>query len=484
MVFSSVTFLYYFLPAFLLVYFLSGSFKNFVLLAFSIFFYAWGGPKFVFVILATTTLDFFLVRAMHQASTKKSRRVYLFFSVAINFGLLFYFKYCGFFVENINRLIHAAGYTGEIHFTALLMPIGISFYTFETITYVVDVYRGVHKPLKNFLEYQTYIMMFPKLIAGPIVRYHEIADQLSDRSSNENADNRLNGFFRFALGLAKKVLIANTMAEVANAFYGDPISGAGMANPDTLSSYQAWMAALAYSFQIYFDFSGYSDMALGIGKMLGFRFPENFNHPYLSQSITEFWRRWHITLGNWMKNYLYIPLGGNRVSSKTRLFFNLWLVFLLSGLWHGASWNFVIWGAWHGLFLIFDRLFLEKLLRGTGKVIRVAFTFFIVVLGWVFFRVEDSSLALKFIQAMFSVSGEGGFSFHFSREFYIVFWMAVFFSFFAFFSFSQRYAESVFEGTTQIKLHLLRSGIAIVFLVLSTAYLVSGDFNPFIYFRF
>lgn len=217
---------------------------------------------------------------------------------------------------------------------------------------MVDVYRRVHKPLKNFWDYQLYIILFPKLIAGPIIRYHEIADQISDRSKNENADYRLTGFIRFIIGLSKKVLIANTLGAQADAVFA--------LNYNEIPAFTAWLGILAYTFQIYFDFSGYSDMALGLGKLLGFKFPENFNNPYTSGSITEFWRRWHITLGNWMRNYLYIPLGGNRVPSKKRLYFNLWFVFLASGLWHGASWSFVVWGAFHGFFLVLERLGLKK----------------------------------------------------------------------------------------------------------------------------
>jgi alginate O-acetyltransferase complex protein AlgI len=484
MVFSSAVFLFLFFPAFLLTYFFTPQrFKNLVLLLFSVGFYAWGAPKFVYVVLATTALDFYLVRSMYACRGTRKSFYFLLLSVSVNLGLLFYFKYCGFFVQNVNGLLHTFGFTNEILFTAVLMPVGISFYTFETITYVVDVYRGVHRPLNNFLDYQAYIMLFPKLIAGPIVRYHEIAGQLTNRSANETPDNRLNGFFRFSIGLAKKVLVANTLAQVANAIYGDPLTGEGMANPEMLSLSQAWIGALAYTFQIYFDFSGYSDMAIGIARMIGFRFPENFNHPYVSQSITEFWRRWHITLGNWMRNYVYIPLGGNRVEGKARLFFNLWIVFLLSGLWHGASWNFIVWGAWHGTFLILDRWFLEKVLRHAGKPIRVLFTFLMVVVGWIFFRVTDLTMAWKFILALFHF-GNSGFTYDFTNEFFITLTLAIFFSFFAVFSSTEKISDQLFEGTTNFKVQLLNAAISVFFILLSTAYLVSGGFNPFIYFRF
>lgn len=329
MVFSSIVFLLYFLTAFLVAYyFVDKKFKNIVILISSIFFYSWGAPKFIFVILGTTFLDFHLVRWMSKTETQLHRRLMLAFSVSVNLGLLFYFKYSNFFIENVNAVLSVFG-SSSIHWTKLILPLGISFYTFETITYVVDVYRRVHKPLHNFWDYQLYIILFPKLIAGPIIRYHDLADQITDRSQNENIDNRLTGFYRFVIGLAKKVLIANQMGLQADSIFS--------MNYTNIDSYAAWIGILAYSFQIYFDFSGYSDMAIGLAKMIGFKFPENFNNPYISASITEFWRRWHMTLGSWMRNYLYIPLGGNKVSSKGRLYFNLWFVFFASGLWHGAS---------------------------------------------------------------------------------------------------------------------------------------------------
>jgi len=286
---------------------------------------------------------------MNKSSGKK-KKLLTAISVMLNVGLLAYFKYANFFVENINEVLAAIGIE-QIKWTAVTLPIGISFFTFQKMTYAVDVYRGVYHPLKKPTDFALYILMFPQLIAGPIVRFNEIANQIEDRSWNENNNNRLTGFFRFTVGLAKKVLIANVLGEQV-----DLIFGLGQLEFNTVT---AWIGIVAYAFQIYFDFSGYSDMAIGIGRMIGFDFPENFNNPYISRNITEFWRRWHITLGRWMRDYLYIPLGGNRVSTM-RLYFNLWVVFLISGLWHGAAWNFVIWGAFHGLFLVMDKLFLLK----------------------------------------------------------------------------------------------------------------------------
>lgn len=473
MVFSSVVFVLYFLPVFLILYFvIDRRYKNILILVSSIFFYAWGAPKFIFVILGTTLLDFILVHYMDRMATDWKRKVMLSISVVVNLGLLLYFKYSNFFIENVNVFLNGLGFS-EIQWTKLVLPIGISFYTFETITYVVDVYRRIHKPLTNFWDYQLYIILFPKLIAGPIVRYHEIADQITDRSVNENNENRLTGFYRFVIGLAKKVLIANQMGAQADMIFSQDYHH--------MSMMSAWVGILAYTFQIYFDFSGYSDMAIGIARMMGFRLPENFNSPYTSASITEFWRRWHITLGNWMRNYLYIPLGGNRISSS-RTYLNLWLVFAASGLWHGASWNFVIWGAYHGCFLVLERKFLLRIYKRMGKAIPIMLTFFFVVIGWVFFRVEHFNDALVYISKLFA----GGFG-HFSLpdgKFITVLLIAIFFAFFAVTARTYDFQQKVFEQAYSRTGHLMITPVILVLFVLSLASITSFGFNPFIYFRF
>lgn len=474
MVFSSIIFLLLFLPAFLITYFFSDKkYKNIVILVFSIFFYSWGAPKFIFVILGTTFLDYHLVKWMSNSKKTIHRRLMLGLSVSVNLGLLFYFKYSNFFIENVNISLSMLGFQNII-WTKLILPIGISFYTFETITYVVDVYRRVHKPLNNFWDYQTYIILFPKLIAGPIVRYHELADQITDRSKNETIDNKLTGMYRFIIGLAKKVIIANQMGVVADSIFNTGV--------DTIDSYTAWIGILAYTFQIYFDFSGYSDMAIGIGKMIGFKFPENFNNPYASQSITEFWRRWHITLGSWMRNYLYIPLGGNKVKSKIRLYFNLWFVFLASGLWHGASWNFILWGAYHGLFLVLERIILLKIYEKIGKYFRIIFTFFVVVIGWVFFRIEKFSDAIYYLKKMFSFN----FSTHLPVDFktLVYFIIAIFFGFFTITKIGEKIQEQVFFGEYSVKKHFFFFSICLLLFVVSVGTITGSDFNPFIYFRF
>jgi len=475
MVFSSILFILFFLPAFLLAYYLvPKKLKNIVILLFSIVFYSWGAPKFIFVILGTTFLDFHLVRWMSQTKTERYRRLMLALSVSINLGLLVYFKYSNFFIENVNGVLSLLGSENHIHWTKLVLPIGISFYTFETITYVVDVYRKIHKPLNNFWSYQLYIIFFPKLIAGPIIRYHDLADQIDDRSKNETLDNLLTGFYRFAIGLAKKVLIANQMG-----LYADTIFALNFSD---LGTYTAWMGILAYTFQIYFDFSGYSDMAIGIAKMVGFKFPENFNNPYISQSITEFWRRWHISLGAWMRNYLYIPLGGNRVATKHRLYFNLWFVFLASGLWHGASWSFVLWGAYHGLFLVMERGFLLKIYEKIGKLPSTLITFFFVVIGWVFFRIENISDAFVFLKRLFVF--EGSASNLIDSEFYCFLFIAIAFSFITYFKIGKKWQDSIYFNDYTNKKHITIFVLALILVVFSISSITAFGFNPFIYFRF
>ncbi len=394
-------------------------------------------------------------------------------SISVNLGLLFYFKYSNFFIENVNIFLSLFG-EHNIQWTKLVLPIGISFYTFETITYVVDVYRGVHGPLKNFWDYQLYIILFPKLIAGPIIRYHQLADQITDRSQNDTIDNRLIGFYRFAIGLAKKALIANHMGQQADKIF--------VLNYSNLDTFSAWIGILSYTFQIYFDFSGYSDMAIGLGKMIDFNFPENFNNPYISRSITEFWRRWHISLGNWMRNYLYIPLGGNRVKTKKHLYFNLWFVFLASGLWHGASWSFVLWGAYHGLFLVLERGFLLNVYERIGKLPSTIITFFVVVIGWVFFRIEKISNAFLFLKRMFAFDLKRVPSF--DSEFYTFFILAFIFAFFTYSQTGQRIQDAVYFNEYPTKRHLALLPVIIILLVVSISSITAFGFNPFIYFRF
>jgi len=473
MVFSSTIFVFYFLPLFFLIYFAAPvRWKNAVILAGSILFYAWGAPRFIFVILGTTLLDFFLVRWMDRMQVSWKRKALLLLSVTVNLGLLVYFKYSNFFVENINAVLRAMG-VSPIPWLKLVLPIGISFYTFETLTYVVDVYRRVHAPLKRFWDYQLYIIFFPKLIAGPIVRYHDIADQIYDRSARSGAAFRLQGLYRFLIGLGKKVLIANVMGAYADKAFSLPLAG--------LATADAWLGALSYTFQIYFDFSGYSDMAIGLALMMGFRLPENFNNPYTASSVTEFWRRWHITLGAWMRNYLYIPLGGSQAGTKARLYFNLWIVFLASGLWHGAAWGFIIWGAYHGLFLVLERMFFHKWLQRMGK-LSFIYTFLVVLTGWIFFRLEHWAPSVAYLRRMFSFY-PGGASLA-DRQFYVMAALAAFFSFFVLLPGGQQLQCKLYGEHYSMRRHYLMALASVLLLVLSMGSILTSSFNPFIYFRF
>jgi len=476
MVFSSVIFLLYFLPFFLFAYYLCPNrFKNYLLLASSIFFYSWGAPKFIFVILGTTIIDFFLVRYMSLQTEERHRKLFMVLSISLNLGLLFYFKYCNFFIDNLNALLSAGGIK-PVPLLNVVLPIGISFYTFESLTYVVDVYRKEHAPLKNFLNYQLYIILFPKLIAGPIIRYKDIADQITGRFDTFTYSMALKGFHRFVLGLSKKVILANSLGVFADKAFAMDL--------DLISSPVAWLGALCYTMQIYFDFSGYSDMAIGIGQMLGFRFPENFNNPYTSQSITEFWRRWHMTLGAWMRNYLYIPLGGNRVSSKRRLYFNLWIVFVLSGFWHGASWAFIIWGLFHGTFLILERGWYGKFLQWIGKWPALMITFLVVNFGWVFFRQKSAHDALRFIQSMFCFDRPAAALSSHMTEVYVFLGIAVLFSFFTTIKPFQRIQDRIYSDPLNRTETVLYTFVSMALFSLCIALITASDFNPFIYFRF
>lgn len=473
MVFSSTLFIFYFLPVFILVYqFLPHKLRNYWALIGSLVFFSWGAPVFVFLVSGVIITDFFIVKKIYNSDHRRLRRQLLAVSVTMKVGLLAYFKYANFFVENVDFLLKQIGSSG-ITWTSVALPIGISFFTFQAITYSVDVYRGVHKPLKSVGDYLLYILLFPQLIAGPIVRYNEIADQLEDRKQFETYENKVLGFFRFVIGLSKKVLIANVLgAEADHAF---------SLNETELTSSIAWIGIIAYTFQIYFDFSGYSDMAIGLGRMMGFTFPENFNNPYVSRNITEFWRRWHITLGRFMKDYLYIPLGGNRVTVR-RMYFNLALVFVISGFWHGAAWNFVIWGAYHGLFLILDRLFLLKFYDKIGKYPSIAITFLLTIIGWVIFRATSTSQIIYYLESMFKFD----FDFYYiNSKFVLILAIAVIFAFSTMFNKGLKIENFFFFKTGHSNKQLISySAIVLVLFILSVASIASSGFNPFIYFRF
>lgn len=341
------------------------------------------------------------------------------------------------------------------------------------MTYVVDVYKGINKPMRHFRDYQLYIILFPKLIAGPIIPYHDFAGQVHTHTKLETSENKLRGLYRFCIGLGKKVMIANVMGVAADHIFGLP--------EGTLDTTTAWVGAISYTFQIYFDFSGYSDMAIGLGQMMGFKFPENFNNPYAALSITDFWHRWHITLGNWMRTYLYIPLGGNKVS-KLRLFFNLWIVFIASGLWHGAAWGFIIWGAYHGLFLIIERLFLGKWLAKVGKAASL-YTFIVVLVGWVFFKAEYLHYSLYYLKHMFCWY-PGDDRWLPDNEYIFMLAAAIFFSFFTLPKVGARIQQKIFYGEFSMKLHYLVGISLLLLFIISAGRITTSNSNVFLYFRF
>lgn len=470
MVFSSSLFLVYFFPLFLLTYFLvKKEYKNMVALIASVIFYFWGGKLFTFVLLATIFADYKIVERI-QVSKGEERKFMFILSIIINLGLLAYFKYANFFVENVNALLG-----GESTWTKVVLPIGISFFTFQKLSYTFDVYRNTHKPLKSFTDYALYILLFPQLIAGPIVRYNEIADELEEREHNETIDNKILGLFRFALGLGKKVLIANVLGEVSTEIFS--------LDPSTLSFTQAWTGALMYALHIYFDFSGYSDMAIGIGRMIGFNFPENFNFPYIAQNITDFWKRWHITLSRFMRDYLYIPLGGNKVGTN-RMFINLAVVFLLSGLWHGASWNFVLWGAFHGTFLILDRLFLLDFMTKIGKIPSIIVTFIITVVGWVIFAIEDFSKMKSYLNAMLGM-GDASAIVVTNNQAWVILIIAIIFSIAPLIKKLEK-EFTVWENLKDLSQSqaIIASSVSFLIISASLCYIAASGFNPFIYFRF
>ena len=472
MVFSSNVFLLLFLPIFLIGYFACPErWRNIVLLLFSIVFYAYGAPTFVLLLLGSTVINFYLVKFLYKTDNLVYKKLFAGLAIAVSIGLLGYFKYANFFVDNVNAVLGAFGLK-PFAFAKVLLPIGISFFTFQSITYVVDTYRNVHKPMERLTDYMLYIIMFPQLIAGPIVRYCDIADEIRHRE--QNWSESLQGFYRFVIGLSKKVLIADVIGHQVDILLAGDLM--------TMGTGTAWITIIAYTMQLYFDFSGYSDMAIGLGKIMGFHFPENFDNPYNSSSVSEFWRRWHITLGTFMRNYLYIPLGGNRCS-KPRMYFNLWVVFLLSGLWHGASWNFVIWGAYHGAWLVLERIGLGKFYEKIGKFPSVILTFIIVTVGWALFRIENLTDAFTFISRLFA------FDFHsiaptLSLQFYTTLILAVIFSFVVLLPLGRKLQDTVFYTDFSKKQHLV-AWLACVFLFLfCLGALNAVGFSPFIYFRF
>lgn len=473
MVFSSATFLFIFLPVVLVLYYLMpAKGRNVWLLVASLLFYSWSEPRFIALLLVSITADYFIARAMDKAEGKK-RKGWLAFSLVLNIGILAYFKYANFFIGNVQQFYSWLGLVPfEWHKVAL--PVGISFVTFQKISYMEDVYRRDHEAQRRWDVLALYILMFPQLIAGPIIRYKEIVAQLADRSAQDTPRNRFNGLYRFLIGLSKKVLIANVLAQQVDIIFATA--------PGELAAGTAWTGMLAYTMQIYFDFAGYSDMALGLGRMFGFSFPENFNFPYISRSFTEFWKRWHITLGNWMKDYLYIPLGGNR-KGTARTHLNLVTVFFLSGLWHGAAWTFAIWGLYHGLFLVLDKWGLRKLLEKAGRIPSTLLTFLFVMIGWVIFRADTLGYAAEYIGRLFAFASPAD-GILLDTRFVAILIAATLCAFSGIFGKIESAVNGLYERSLTTTRAIVVALVMVALYVLNGSALLAGGFNPFIYFRF
>lgn len=477
MLFSSPIFIFVFLPIVILLIGLARKdIHNILLLIASLVFYAWGGLAQTPIFIGSIVINYFFGLLLHYGGDKRAKLI-LASGVIANLLLLGYFKYFNFLMDNINWVVTAGG-SQPIEYSAVALPIGISFFTFHAMSYIIDVYRKKVPVQKNFLDLALYISFFPQLIAGPIVRYIDVATQFKQRILS--IQKAAEGIQRFIFGLAKKVIIANSMAYLADQVFSTPV--------DQISPGAAWLGILAYTFQIYFDFSGYSDMALGLAKIFGFNFPENFNYPYVAQSIKEFWRRWHISLSTWFRDFLYIPLGGNK-GSTAKTIRNLLIVFFCTGFWHGASWNFVIWGMFHGTFLLIERVGFEKVLEKLWKPVRIGYTLLVVMIGWVFFRADTLTGALDYIGKMSfigSASGVQVFAWEyldtktvFILLFATIYSFRIFRRIIEFFQLkgenSEMYKAAFYSGKFVI-------GMFLLFITIS--YLAASTYNPFIYFRF
>ena len=466
MLFSSITFLYYFIPGLIIFYFASPKrFKNCTLLLFSLFFYAWGEPKYLIFMLVSITQGYIFGILIEKYRKRKRAKVFLTASVLFSLLLLGYCKYVDFFISSFNAV------TGlSVPLLRITLPIGISFYTFQILSYTVDVYRGNAPAQRNYINLAAYISMFPQLIAGPIVRYSDIAKQLDNRT--HSIDDAALGIRRFVVGLSKKILIANILGELVDIFKSS----------DEKSVLFFWVYSAAYTLHIYFDFSGYSDMAIGLGRILGFHFSENFDYPYISTSITEFWRRWHISLGTWFRDYLYIPLGGNRVS-KPRWFLNIFIVWMATGLWHGAAWNFVLWGIMFAVFLIIEKLWLLSLLK-KSKVLSHIYVLFLVMISFVIFDASSISNAFSCIMSMFGSSGIPVVTFesiYYLKSYAITLIIAVICAT----PIPKRFAHTIQKNKWGVIAANIAEPIAVTMLLaVCTAFLIDGSFNPFLYFRF
>lgn len=465
MVFSSILFIFIYLPVVLALYYMAPvKWRNPVLFAVNLVFYGWGEPVYILLMLFSICVNYFNGRMIdkYRADDKKARR-FLAANVVINLALLGFFKYYDLIAETLSLLPFI-----DISPLGLGLPIGISFYTFQTMSYPIDVYRGDAAVQKNFISFGTFVALFPQLIAGPIVRYKDVAEQLDYRP--KSAEQFASGVSRFTVGLAKKVLIANNIGAL-----WDTYAAMGASELTVLG---AWLGAAAFTMQIYFDFSGYSDMAIGLGRMLGFEFKENFNYPYVSKSITEFWRRWHISLGTWFRDYVYIPLGGNR-RGQSRQLLNILIVWALTGIWHGANWTFLLWGLYYAAFLILEKTLLLRLMEGWPDFLRHLYTILIVVVGWIIFQLDSLSAIGAYLSAMFGF-GRAGLSLASDvfalKSYAAILVIAIFFSLPA--------AKSLFARLPERVRGVLTPLLVIAALLVCTGYLVDSTYNPFLYFRF
>ena len=466
MLFSSIPFLYYFLPVVLLLYFcVPRKGKNVVLLLASLFFYAWGEPKYILLMVTAIVSGYAFAFLIERFRGTGWSKVFCVMSVTVSLAMLMFFKYADFFISNFNT---ATGLS--VPLLKIALPIGISFYTFQILGYTIDVYRGKTGAQRNIIQFGTYVAMFPQLIAGPIVRYTDLEKQLSERS--HSFDRTALGIRRFLVGLGKKILIANSLGELCEIFRAS--------NDKSVLFY--WLYALATSLHIYFDFSGYSDMAIGLGKIFGFDLMENFNYPFISGSITEFWRRWHISLGTWFRDYVYIPLGGNRVS-KAKWFRNILIVWFLTGFWHGAAWNFIVWGLFFAMLLIVEKFFLLPYLE-KGKLVNHIYVCFLLLVSFVLFNAEDVGEAVRYIAAMFGAGGIPVVSaefLYYLRSYAVLLILAV-----AGATPLMKKAVAFLckKKRGEVLVNLLEPMVSVILLLVITAYLVDGSFNPFLYFRF
>ncbi len=483
MVFSSITFLFFFLPAVLLLYHVSGKkTRNALLLAASLFFYSWGEGVYAMLMVISIIINYgggLLVAGRRPAA---GRRLFLVLSVALNLLILGFFKYAHFITDNLNLVLSSCGLPA-LELAPVRLPIGISFFTFQALSYIIDVYRRKEIPQKNIINLALYISLFPQLIAGPIVRYNQIADEIENRSATMN--DLSEGIQRFLFGLSKKILLANPLAAIADKIF--------MLPETELTMPLAWLGALCYTLQIYFDFSGYSDMAIGLGRMFGFHFPENFNYPYISASIREFWRRWHISLSSWFKDYLYIPLGGSK-SGSIRTYINLLIVFLLCGFWHGASWTFIVWGLYHGFFLVLERTPLGAIAGRLWSPLRILLTFLLLMFGWVIFRSDTLPGALHYMGVM-AGGGQKGFdasilSFYLDSKACFEIFMALLLAL-PLYPWLRCLKQSLlrrWSGTIKLavsaSVHLAQLLFFAAISYFAVISLAAGVYNPFIYFRF